>query len=58
LIPPPPGSNTGGAQLNFESGLRTGTEVLLSIHGLKVIVIISVIIWALDMPYALGKIVS
>jgi hypothetical protein len=44
LRPPPPGSKTGGVHLNFFSGLSALTEVLLSMHGLKVIVIISVIV--------------
>jgi hypothetical protein len=38
LIPPPPGSKTGGEHLSFFSGISAITDVLLSMHGLKVIV--------------------
>ena len=40
LMPPPPGSSMGAVHFNFFSGIKDGTEVLLSIHGLKVMVII------------------
>jgi hypothetical protein len=37
-MPPPPGSSFGDVHLSFFSGIREGTEVLLSIQGLKVMV--------------------
>jgi hypothetical protein len=40
LIPPPPGSSCGGLHFNFFSGISRGTDVLLSMQGLKVMVII------------------
>jgi len=40
FIPPPPGSSFGAEHFNFFSGTRAGIEVLLSMHGLNVIVII------------------
>jgi hypothetical protein len=39
-MPPPPGSSLGGAHFNFFSGIKDGTDVLLSMQGLKVIVTI------------------
>jgi hypothetical protein len=41
LMPPPPGSSFGAAHFNFFSGIKTGTEVLLSMLGLKVTVMIA-----------------
>src|SRR5678815_5203144 len=37
-MPPPPGSSFGDVHFSFFSGIREGTEVLLSIQGLKVMV--------------------
>jgi hypothetical protein len=42
-MPPPPGSKTGAAHFSFFSGLSALMEVLLSMHGLKVMVQISAI---------------
>jgi hypothetical protein len=39
LMPPPPGSYTCNAQFNYFSGNKTGTDVLLSMTGLNVTVI-------------------
>ncbi len=47
LIPPPPGSSLGAAHLNFLSGTKAGMEVLLSIQGLKVIVIMECMVHGL-----------
>ena len=38
LMPPPPGSSFGAEHLNFFSGNIDGTDVFLSIQGLKVMV--------------------
>jgi hypothetical protein len=38
LMPPPPASYTRGAQRNFFSGFKASTELLISTHGLSVIV--------------------
>jgi hypothetical protein len=39
-MPPPPGSSLGAEHFNFFSGINDGTEVLLSIQGLNVMVTI------------------
>jgi hypothetical protein len=36
LMPPPPGSSVGVVHLNFFSGTKDGTVVLLSMQGLNV----------------------
>jgi hypothetical protein len=40
LMPPPPGSSFGIAHFNFFSEIKYGTDVLLSMQGLKVMVTI------------------
>jgi hypothetical protein len=45
LMPPPPGSSFGYTHLNFFSGIKAGTDVLLSMQGLKVMVMMGSIYW-------------